>query len=222
MILRSSNWPRKFWACNQTSCNSSGGGEAFQTSYDAAASPLPQKGVFIVNNILRQWNRLEQFLFGFLALAALAVAFYGVFMRYIFDAPPHWNEELSIYLIIWSVFITASTLAAENGHVAATLLVEHFPVPVRRALAVVTKLLILGFCSVITWNGFLMVLDSYLMDQRSPTALRFPFWIAYLSVTTGCFLICLRSIIQIYRLIFRFQKTDILEGHEMSRERVQP
>ena len=175
-----------------------------------------------MNNILRQWNRVEQFLFGLLALAALACAFYGVLMRYLFEAPPHWNEEFSIYLIIWAVFITASTLAAENGHVAATLLIEHFPIPVRRVLAVINKFLILGFCLVITWNGFQMVLESYLMDQRSPTALRFPFWIAYLSVTTGCFLISLRSIIQIYRLVFRFQKSDILEGHEMSREKAQP
>ncbi|MGD8563621.1 MAG: TRAP transporter small permease [Desulfarculaceae bacterium] len=174
-----------------------------------------------MSNIWQQWNRIEEYLFGILALAALGCAFYGVIMRYIFSAPPYWNEEVSIYLIIWAVFITASNLAAKNGHVAATLLVEHLPIPARRFLAVINKFLILIFCLVISWYGLQMVWESYLMDQRSPTALRFPYWIAYLAVTTGCFLICLRSVIQIYQLIFNFHQSDILESHEMSRENVQ-
>jgi len=174
-----------------------------------------------VNKILRQWNRLETFLFGVLALAALACAFFGVIMRYVFQSPPPWTEEVCLYLIIWAVFIAASTLAEERGHVGATLLVEQFSMKLRRGLAVFNGIATLAFCGIISWYAFQIVWHTYLTDERSPTDLRFPLWIAYLSVAAGCFLVGIRSVMRIYRLLFHFNAPDILENHEMTRERIQ-
>ena len=171
-----------------------------------------------MNKIVGRWNRVEGFLFGFLNLAALASAFYGVIMRYLFRAPPYWTEEVCLYMIIWAVFISASSLAEERGHVAATLLVERFPVQVRRILAVFNGIVCMGFCAIIGWYGFQIVWQTYACDQRSSTAVRFPLWIAYLSVAAGCLLVGIRYGLRIYRLLFRFQESDILETHEMSRE----
>jgi C4-dicarboxylate transporter DctQ subunit len=170
------------------------------------------------NKLVALWNQAEGFLFGFLNVAAVAVAFYGVIMRYVFRAPPFWTEEVCLYLIIWAVFIAASTLAEERGHVGATLLVERFPVHIRRILAVINGIVCLGFCGIICWYGFQIVWQTYACAQKSSTALRFPLWIAYLAVATGCLLVGIRYMLRIYRLLFRFQESDILETHEMSRE----
>jgi C4-dicarboxylate transporter DctQ subunit len=170
------------------------------------------------NKILGKWNRVEAFLFGLLNVSALAVAFYGVIMRYVFRAPPFWTEELCLYMIIWAVFLASSTLAEERGHVAATLLVENFPVQIRRIIAIFSAIVCMGFSGVISWYGFYIVWSTYAIDQKSPTALRFPLWIAYLAVAAGCLLIGIRYAIRIYRLFFQFQTSDILESHEMSRE----
>ena len=89
------------------------------------------------------WTRVEKFIVGLLAFSATLIAFYGVIARYIFRRPPDWAEEIVIYLIIWAVFITASTLAAEKGHVAATLMVERFSLKTRRNLAVFNGLVAL-------------------------------------------------------------------------------
>ena len=48
-------------------------------------------------------------------------------------------------MIIWAVFITASILAEEKGHVAATLIVERFSMKTRRYLAVFNGVVALGF-----------------------------------------------------------------------------
>ena len=172
--------------------------------------------------IIARWNQVEKTLFGFLNLAALAAAFYGVILRYVFHAAPYWTEEVCIYLIIWAVFLSASTLAQEKGHVGATLLVERFPVQVRRILAVFNGMVCLGFCGIICWYGFQIVWMTYACSQKSSSALRFPLWIAYLAVALGCLLIGIRYTQRIYRLLFRFQKREILENHEMSRERIRP
>jgi len=173
-----------------------------------------------VGKIVGVWNRIETILVGVLAGAAVAIAFYGVIMRYIFRAPPHWTEEICIYLIIWAVFLVASTLAEEKGHVAATLLLERFPLKVRRILNVLNGILALGFCWIVGWYGFLIVLKAFGSDHRSPTALRFPLWIAYLSVAAGCTLVGMRYGMRIYRLLFKFQVSEIMETHEMSREEI--
>ena len=60
--------------------------------------------------------------------------------------------------------------------------------------------------------------EAYIYDERSLTGLRFPLWSTYLAVAAGCTLVGLRYIIRIYRLIFRFEESEILETHEMSRE----
>jgi TRAP-type C4-dicarboxylate transport system permease small subunit len=172
-----------------------------------------------VNKIVQQWNRLETFLFGLLVLGALGCAVYGIIMRYFFQSPPPWNEEVSQYFVIWAVFLAASTLAEERGHVGATLIVEHLPTRMRRGAAVFNATAALVFCGIISWYAFQIVWHTYLTDERSPTDLRFPLWIAYLSVAAGCFLVGVRSVMRIYRLLFHFTVSDILEHHEMSREK---
>src|SRR4030042_3168082 len=94
----------------------------------------------------RGWTRVEKFIVGVLAFSATLIAFYGVISRYILKRPPDWAEEIVIYLIIWAVFISASILAAQKGHVAATLIVERFSLKTRRYLAVFNGLVALRFC----------------------------------------------------------------------------
>ena len=168
------------------------------------------------------WTRVEKFIVGVLAFSATMIAFYGVITRYIFRRPPDWAEEIVIYLIIWAVFITASILAEEKGHVAATLIVERFPLKTRRYLAVFNGLVALGFCVAVSILGFKIVSAAYMNDERSITALRFPVWIPYLSVATGCTLVALRYVLRVFRLVFSFHPSEIMETHELSREEKHP
>jgi C4-dicarboxylate transporter DctQ subunit len=173
-----------------------------------------------VSRIVGVWNRAEKFFVGILGLAAVACSFYGVVLRYVFRATPDWIDEITIYMIIWSVFISASILAEERGHVAATVLVERFPLRVRRTLAVFNGILALGFCGIISVYGFWIVWQTYACNEKSPTSLHFPLWIAYLSVAVGCTLVGIRYVIRVYRLLFQFQRSEILEGDEVIREEV--
>ncbi|HSR12541.1 MAG TPA: TRAP transporter small permease [Thermodesulfobacteriota bacterium] len=164
------------------------------------------------------WTKVEKFIVGLLAFCATLIAFYGVLSRYLLRKPPDWAEEVVIYLIIWAVFISASILAEEKGHVAATLLVERFSLKTRRFLAVFNGVIALAFCTGVTILGLKIVAAAYWNDERSLTGLRFPVWIPYLSVATGCTLVALRYAIRVYRLVFSFQPSEIMETHELSRQ----
>lgn len=164
------------------------------------------------------WTWVEKFIVGVLALSATLISFWAVIARYLLHNPPDWAEEIVIYLIIWAVFIAASILAEERGHVAATLIVERFSGKTRRILAVFNGLVALGFCAIVTVLGYRIVSAAYVFDERSLTALRFPVWIPYLSVAFGCTLVALRYAIRVYRLVFSFDPSLIMETHELSRE----
>ncbi len=167
----------------------------------------------------RRWTKVEKFIVGVLAVSATFIAFYGVITRYIFRRPPDWAEEVCIYLIIWAVFISASILAEERGHVGATLIIERFNLKTRRVLEIFNGLLALVFCVAVAILGYKIVSAAYLNDERSLTALRFPVWIPYLSIAAGCTLVALRYVVRVYRLIFSFKASDIMATHELTREK---
>jgi C4-dicarboxylate transporter DctQ subunit len=169
-----------------------------------------------MKDLLKTWNWLEKTLGGVLAFAATMCVFYGVIMRYVFSSSPEWVEEVVIYMVVWAVFIMASTLAEERGHVGATFILQRFPVSLRRAIEIILGILALGFCVLVSCWGYQVVQVTYLMEERSLTSLRFPLWIAYLSVPAGATLIICRYIKRIYRLVFRFDVTDLQETHETS------
>lgn len=172
----------------------------------------------MLQKLLKAWDLAERYIAGTLALFAVFAAFYQVFMRYLFNYSPEWTEEIVVYVVIWAVFIVASTLTKERGHVGATFIVEKLSTPTRRIIEIINCLLSMAFCWLICWWGYQIVHVAYLTDERSLTSFRYPMWIWYLAVPAGTTLIFLRQMIMLYRLIFRFDDRSILEDtHETSR-----
>ena len=156
------------------------------------------------SKLLKAWDAAETYAAGLLCAAALLLAFYQVVMRYLFNDAPEGAEEGVLYLVIWAVFIISSRLVRDDEHVGADFVVSRLPVPTRRLVAIATTLLALVFCAVVAWYGFHIVDATLAMNERSTTRLRFPMWIAYLSVPTGSCLIGLSCIYRLDLLIRRF------------------
>ena len=172
----------------------------------------------MLKKIERFWDQAEKYIVGTLALFSVFAAFYQVVMRYVFNISPEWTEETVVYLIIWAVFLVASTLTKERGHVGATFIVERLSTPVRRGLEIFNALLAMTFCFLICWWGYQIVQVAFVTDERSLTSMRYPLWIWYLSVPAGTTLIFIRYLVMLYRIIFRFDDPSLIQDtHETSR-----
>jgi len=135
------------------------------------------------------WTRFEELLVGGLALAALSVCSYNVFVRYFL--PRHTLEaadEVQVYLVIWAVFLALGLVTAADRHVRADLFVAMFAPGFRRLvgifgelLGLVFALLLLGYGTAITWQTW-----SY--GDVSTTSLRFPLWIYSAALPVGALL----------------------------------
>ena len=160
----------------------------------------------MLHALLSGWNWLERNLIGLLAIAALTVAAYQMIGRYFPSAglPTAWTGEIVIYLIIWAVFVAASLLVHEDAHVRADLVLRLLPAKSHRPVEIFNIVFALVFCLVLTYYGVLAALDSWQMDERSITALRFPMWAYYAALPTGFALMALRYIRRLYLYLLRY------------------
>ena len=97
----------------------------------------------------------------FLAIVALAVlvivTFFGVFMRYAFNNPFVWLDEVQMTVIVWLTCFGASAAVRHGGHIAIDMFVTLLPQKVQRVIGVVTFLAILVMLCFLAWNGFGLV-----------------------------------------------------------------
>lgn len=117
-------------------------------------------------------------------------------MRYAFDNPLSWSEELSRFAFIWFVYTSASYAVRYQRHVKFNFLIT-----------MVQKIspffsLVLKFIALLWWIGFLifldyfsvkLVIDQYHTNQLSP-ANQIPMYYIYLGLPLGAFLMTFRIV----------------------------
>jgi len=143
---------------------------------------------------LRQHLRkLEDWVSGGLALLALLVSCYGILARYLLPGLlSDWVEEVTIYSIMWAIWLSAARLVADDRHVKSDLAARLTQPRLQRLLAVFRALCGLGFCALICWKGLDVVRLALRLGERSSSTLQFPMAFYYASMPVGLALMALR------------------------------
>ncbi len=150
-------------------------------------------------------HRLDRILTGIEnALAALALggasllACLQVILRYLFGYTIFWSEEATIYLLILSTFIGAVITLRHNEHVSVDVLSFVFGERGKRALAVLSALLVVAYCAIFGAYAWILVTEPAALRIVTP-ALRLPLWVVELSLPIGLTLMFLRALEMLYR-----------------------
>lgn len=129
------------------------------------------------NPFLNALMNLDTYLAGASLLLIVLTNFLGVIMRYIFNSPFIWLEEISTGLFAWFVFWGASACVRNRRHVSVEIIVDKLPTKVKMVVSVLTYLLI------VVTHGYLFYWGMKLTMQamtRKTSALRIPYaWIDY-------------------------------------------
>ncbi|NKC31527.1 TRAP transporter small permease [Falsiroseomonas selenitidurans] len=143
---------------------------------------------------------LNRFLCAALLVAACALVFANVVLRYGFGVSLAWAEEASRYMMIWLAFLAAGLALREGAHIAVDLLPEALPEPAARWLRALILAAIAGFL------GLLLVLGinyaDFAMMQRSPV-LRLSMGLVYLAIPVGTALMLLHLALMAPRFVLR-------------------
>ena len=135
---------------------------------------------------------LETTFIGAALAFASALLFVNVVLRYVFLAPISWAEELSLYLLVWIVFVGASVAVRTRGHVAIDLLPRMLSPDNRKRLALLVGMLNLVFLAVFFYFSAAHTLRVAAGGQVTPIMLA-PMWLTYLAMPVGSALMFLRT-----------------------------
>lgn len=139
------------------------------------------------------------FVGGALAFASLLL-FVNVVLRYWFLAPISWAEEVTLYLLVWIVFVGSSVAIRTRGHIAIDLLPLVLSPAARRLLAVGIALTTLVFLAVFIFYSGQHTLRVRNSGQVTPL-MQAPMWFAYLAMPVGSALMFLRTCQFLFRLM---------------------
>lgn len=136
-----------------------------------------------------------------LALAfTSALLFVNVILRYVFLEPLSWAEELTMYLMVWIVFVGGSIVVRTRGHVAVDVLPLLLSRHGKRRLSVAVTVVAIVFFAAFFYYSGLHTLRVRASGQVMPAMLA-PMWLAYLAMPIGSLLMGLRTIQRLVGLL---------------------
>lgn len=116
------------------------------------------------------WQRVREepeILLGQIILAIfVALTSVQVVLRYAFNAPLTWPEELNAILLVWLTFIGATGLARRNGHIRVELVEEWCGKKVSLALDLIFHVITIAFLVYLVIGGWYMLQE--LEYERTP------------------------------------------------------
>jgi TRAP-type C4-dicarboxylate transport system permease small subunit len=102
------------------------------------------------------------------ACAAICVVMAAqVFYRYVLNDSLLWSEEVSVWVMVWMVFLAAPVLTLHNEHVTVTAALQPLPARLQPYFIILAKLLTLIFLVFLAWYGWKVFNQSF--HRVSPT-----------------------------------------------------
>lgn len=119
------------------------------------------------------FDRLSLFLGRVCMLAVfliVAVMFYEVVLRYIFERPTLWANELSLWLAGFVFLLSGLYAMQQRSHIRIYILYDMMPRSLQRACDVVSTVLIVLFAAAVVYGGYGEAYDKLLRWETFGTA----------------------------------------------------
>ncbi len=143
-------------------------------------------------------NFEEYFCVWTMAIMTILV-FIQVIMRYVFSNSLSWSEELARYIFLWLSWIGASYAVKEHSHFRVEMFANMIKGDARRYFEIFILVVWFLFSFALTWLGTDLVLFLIDSGQKS-SAMEIPMSWPYAAVPVGCFMMCLRLLVEIYKI----------------------
>lgn len=130
-------------------------------------------------------------------MGLLLLVSHEVFVRYVLDRPTIFSVEISEYLLVFISVMSAGWVLREDRHVRMLALVHVLPKKVQLFLDIITSILAVIFCGVLTWKGGQTAIMAYVGNYHSSSLVNFPLWISYSFIPFGALVLGLQFIVRI-------------------------
>ncbi len=90
-----------------------------------------------------------------------------VFFRYVINSSLQWSEEISIWALIWMVFIGSAVIMRDWAHINIPTFTNLIPIKVRPYFLIFSKVATILFLLAVIWFGFKVFNQNF--HARSPS-----------------------------------------------------
>ncbi|RKD22944.1 hypothetical protein BEP19_11985 [Ammoniphilus oxalaticus] len=123
--------------------------------------------------------------------AMVILTFSQVLSRSVFHLSLGWTEEVSRFMFVWLVYISAAMAAKHRRHIRVELIDQFLSRHLARWAGLFADLLWIGYALVVSYQGYLAAVKIWGLGQLSP-ATQQPMGFVYAIVPLGFLLIALR------------------------------
>ena len=158
---------------------------------------------------MNYYNKLVKYS-GYLASALfIAIGFivsYEVIMRYLFNSPTIWVNEVSRFLQIWATYLALTYSFHKQDFIRITVIYDRLNENGKKILDFISFIFILIFSSFVVYFGWLIAYDSLKVGRTSSTILDVPSFLTELAIPLCFAFLVLRVILEALKYIRNFIK----------------
>ena len=156
---------------------------------------------------MNYYNKLVKYS-GYLASALfIAIGFivsYEVIMRYLFNSPTIWVNEVSRFLQIWATYLALTYSFHKQDFIRITVIYDRLNENGKKILDFISFIFILIFSSFVVYYGWLIAYDSLKVGRTSSTILDVPSFLTELAIPLCFAFLVLRVILEVITYIRNF------------------
>lgn len=143
---------------------------------------------------------------GMCVLVIAIINTYEVVTRYIFLRPTDWTLEVSQYLLIVIVFLTAGYAALADMHVKVDVILDRVSSRKRTTLLICATFLSLFFWSFLAWSNSMLTERAVTLNWRMSTTLGSPVAPAMSLMVVGSVIMCWQLVSKLYHYFVSLSK----------------
>lgn len=147
-------------------------------------------------------RRLEEVIAGVCVLIMCGMVFLHVLMRYVFNEPISWSDEIAQYMMLWSVYMSVSWAVRERAHIRVLNFNNLFPKPIGTGVTIFSDAIWFVMGVFLTWQSVILEISFWENTYESPALGIDQKW-PYLCLIFGFGLMTLR-LAQIYYRWWKF------------------
>ncbi len=149
-----------------------------------------------IDSISEFFGKLSAWLFFFVGI----IVTYEVFMRYVFNMPTIWVDEVSSITQIWATYIGVAFALKHKDMIVIDIAFKRHDTTSRKVVETFALIVIILFSAVATKYGFDIWLDSTLKGHHTDTLLGLPKWFTQASIWVGFSLLLMQAIVEIIKV----------------------
>ncbi len=154
------------------------------------AAGLPGRILAAINSLIVAVSSVA------LVVAAFVLT-YGVVTRYFLHYSTDWQDEMSVFLIVGSIFMSSAAVQARRGHVAIEAVSALLSESANRWRLFFVDIATFAFCAFFAWKSALLLEEAIVGDFHSSSTWQPPLWIPYSLMTAGMTLLSIQVLFQV-------------------------